>query len=158
MKAISLWQPWASLVAIGAKRIETRSWSTSYRGPLAIHAARRWTRDQRRLCLTDHFAAALEGAGLKRPGCRAFEINLPLGAVIATCEIAHCVEIAPGRRKLWGEQCFIPPEAPELLFGNYAPGRFAWILENVKLLEEPIPAVGRQALFNWTPRADRRRA
>src|SRR5690348_17556570 len=40
MKALTLTQPWASLVAIGAKRIETRSWSTSYRGPLAIHAAK----------------------------------------------------------------------------------------------------------------------
>ncbi len=40
MKAITLHQPWATLVAVGAKRIETRSWATSYRGPLAIHAAR----------------------------------------------------------------------------------------------------------------------
>lgn len=40
MKAITLTQPWATLVAIGAKRIETRSWATRYRGPLAIHAAK----------------------------------------------------------------------------------------------------------------------
>ena len=40
MKALTLTQPWASLVAIGAKRIETRSWSTPYRGLLAIHAAK----------------------------------------------------------------------------------------------------------------------
>ncbi len=40
MKAISLLQPWATLVAIGAKRIETRSWATNYRGPLAIHASK----------------------------------------------------------------------------------------------------------------------
>lgn len=38
MKALSLWQPWASLVALGEKRIETREWSTRYRGELAIHA------------------------------------------------------------------------------------------------------------------------
>src|SRR5258708_5270609 len=41
VKALTLWQPWASLIAVGAKTIETRSWSTSYRGPLAIHAAKR---------------------------------------------------------------------------------------------------------------------
>ena len=39
MKALTLWQPWASLVALGHKRIETRCWSTKYRGDLAIHAA-----------------------------------------------------------------------------------------------------------------------
>jgi len=41
MKALSLWQPWASAIALGSKRIETRGWATSYRGPLAIHAAKR---------------------------------------------------------------------------------------------------------------------
>lgn len=34
MKAIRLWQPWASLIALGHKTIETRSWPTKYRGPL----------------------------------------------------------------------------------------------------------------------------
>ena len=40
MKALSLTQPWATLVVIGAKRIETRFWHTSYVGPLLIHAAK----------------------------------------------------------------------------------------------------------------------
>lgn len=40
MKAVTLTQPWATLVAIGAKQIETRSWPTNYRGPLAIHAGK----------------------------------------------------------------------------------------------------------------------
>jgi len=39
VKTLTLSQRWATLVALGAKRIETRSWRTSYRGPLAIHAA-----------------------------------------------------------------------------------------------------------------------
>jgi len=47
MKAISLWQPWATLISIGAKRIETRSWETLYRGSIVIHAAKRWSKDQR---------------------------------------------------------------------------------------------------------------
>src|ERR1700694_3122793 len=41
MKALSLWQPWASLIAMGLKEFETRHWATSYRGPLVIHAAKR---------------------------------------------------------------------------------------------------------------------
>ena len=36
-----MWQPWASLIAIGAKQIETRHWPTKYRGPIAIHTAKR---------------------------------------------------------------------------------------------------------------------
>ena len=44
MKALTIWQPWASLIAGGAKQYETRSWATQYRGPIAIHAAARYTR------------------------------------------------------------------------------------------------------------------
>ena len=48
MRALSLWQPWASGIALGAKRIETRSWSTPYRVPIAIHAAKKWGGEQAR--------------------------------------------------------------------------------------------------------------
>ena len=41
MKALSLRQPWANLIADGRKTIETRTWRTRYRGPLAIHASAR---------------------------------------------------------------------------------------------------------------------
>ena len=41
MKAITIWQPWGSAIAIEAKGYETRGWATSYRGPIAIHAAKR---------------------------------------------------------------------------------------------------------------------
>ena len=40
MKTLTFLQPWATLVALEAKRIETRSWRTSYRWPLAIHASK----------------------------------------------------------------------------------------------------------------------
>ena len=43
IKALTLWQPWASLIAWGEKQYETRSWSTEYRGLLAIHASKRET-------------------------------------------------------------------------------------------------------------------
>src|SRR5271154_3146538 len=39
MKALTLWQPWASLMAMGHKKVETRVWETKYREPIAIHAA-----------------------------------------------------------------------------------------------------------------------
>lgn len=49
MKAITLWQPWATAMAMGVKRIETRSWFTRHRGDLLICAAKRspqnWERE-----------------------------------------------------------------------------------------------------------------
>lgn len=41
MKVITLIQPWATLIALGEKQIETRSWSTKYRGEIAIHAGKK---------------------------------------------------------------------------------------------------------------------
>jgi len=40
MKAITIHQPYASLIACGAKIYETRSWATKYRGKIAIHAGK----------------------------------------------------------------------------------------------------------------------
>ena len=37
----------------------------------------------------------------------------------------------------------------ELAFGNYTPGRYAWILEGVKPLADPIPAKGALSLWEW---------
>src|SRR5689334_8102777 len=51
MKVISLLQPWASLVVIGAKQIETRSWNTKYRGPLLIHASKKYQVAQKKLAV-----------------------------------------------------------------------------------------------------------
>lgn len=46
MKAISIRQPWAWLIAHGHKDIENRSWRTNYRGPVLIHAAKGMTKDE----------------------------------------------------------------------------------------------------------------
>ena len=50
MKDISLWQPWASLIALDQKSIETMGWGTRFRGPIAIHAAKRFQRDEKLIC------------------------------------------------------------------------------------------------------------
>lgn len=39
MKVISIMQPWATLIVLGHKKIETRSWNTKYRGEILIHAS-----------------------------------------------------------------------------------------------------------------------
>ena len=125
MKAISLWQPWASYIAVGMKRFETRHWSTSYRGPLAIHAAkRRLTEDEQYL---------LEDYPLPAP-------VFPLGAIVATCELVDCIRMT--------DALIANRERRELCLGNWEPGRFAWALIDVIALSAPIPMRGRQGLFD----------
>lgn len=128
MKALSLWQPWATLVAIGAKQWETRGWSTSYRGPLLICAAKRpMDLATRGIVKLSPFRDVLA------------DVVLPFGAALCVVnlrDVEPAEDVAP--RLSWNE----------FHFGNYAPGRFAWRLDCLRPLPEPIPIVGRQGLFN----------
>ena len=132
MKCLTLIQPWATLVAVGAKKIETRSWWTSYRGPLAIHAAKAFPATCINGCLEKPFYTVLRQAGCWPPH------DLPRGCVLATCTLRDCI---PTR----GLQII----GAELAFGDYTPGRWAWVLEDVKRLPEPIPARGALGLWEW---------
>jgi hypothetical protein len=105
MKALTLWQPWATLIANGTKTIETRSWSTSYRGPLAIHAAAaippgmdgpagmigRFSMDRERRG-QPWYLLDRDWPGRDR-GAYQYPIHLPLGAVVATCRLVDVVAI-----------------------------------------------------------------
>lgn len=142
MKAISLWQPWASAIAAGLKTMETRSWSTAYRGPLAIHAAKRWTKDE--IYFWEEHVQA-RGKINERDAFGKIQIfsseQLPLGCIVATCEIYGCVSTNDP-----------PPEnhlcpAGEGDWGNYSEGRYAWLLRDIKAIT-PIPCVGRQGFFD----------
>jgi len=132
MKAMTLWQPWATLVAIGAKRIETRSWSTNYRGPLAIHAA--VSKKGHEACLREPVRSTLEAFHYR--SCAA----LPTGKVIAICEL---IDILPT------EDVRDIVENRELAFGDFETGRYAWLLEDVRSLPIAMPATGRQGLWTW---------
>jgi activating signal cointegrator 1 len=162
VKAITLTQPWASLVAIGAKRIETRSWSTKYRGPLAIHAAKKFPQEAWDICEEYPFFDALYAGGFGGVRKDEFEDNeaflyqqmLPLGCAIATCELVICMPIPKFMTNFFipheGIGTFtLPPGEPELSFGDYTPGRFAWILANIKPLPDPVEAKGMLGLWEW---------
>jgi hypothetical protein len=144
VKTISLWQPWASLIAIGAKKVETRHWSTSHRGPLVIHAAKtkdgyddiishREENGERALRLRPPFGDVLRAAGYERL------IELPLGALLCVVDLVDCVPTESLAAKI-SEQ--------ERAFGNYGSGRFGWILENVRVLPAPVPYRGAQGIFS----------
>lgn len=138
MYALTLRDPWATLVAIGAKRIETRSWRTHYRGPLAIHAAKCLApADWAAVSERPEVARALRGAGIASLDER------PRGAIIA---IAELVAVLPTEEIVAAADQYLLGD--ERHFGDYAPGRFGWLLVNVKPLSAPIPARG--ALGLWT--------
>ena len=134
MRAISLWQPWATFVALGLKKFETRSWGTAYRGPLLIHAAKRpMTGIEKELVyyLKNEYGdlcACLNNA------------EFPLGALVASCELFDVLESGKD---------FQPLEVDPLEYdlGNYEQGRFAWKLLSIKALE-PISFKGSQGFFH----------
>lgn len=134
MKAITLTQPWAMLVALGSKKIETRSWSTSYRGPLAIHAAKGYPRDARNLCITEPFFSELMQWG-------EYFDDPPRGVVIAKCNLV-------GIEKILSVEFQTRISRTEKAFGDYTPGRYAWFLEDVQPFG-PYPAKGALGLWDW---------
>lgn len=141
MKAITLWQPWATLIALGAKLIETRSWKTDYRGPLAIHAASRppeWTDNPDIERVLAYYGYE---NGVHQDGPIEF---LPRASVVAICELLSC-EPTDELLRVPGNK-----EAQEP-FGDFSPGRFGWVLADVVRLETPIRARGRQQLWDWEP-------
>jgi len=132
MKAISLIQPWASLIAAGAKEIETRSWGTAYRGDLAIHASKGYRKGGKK-----GFAELLEEWPFNTvlpPG-----YDYPRGYIVATCKLIDCIKITG----------YDLPGLVEQHFGDYMPGRYAWYLDEVMVLDEPIPAKGSLGLWEW---------
>ena len=142
--ALTFTDPWGSLVASGAKRIETRSWATPYRGPLAIHIAKTLPLEAEVLCGDEPFCQALEAAGYSWTyGLSRNPWKLPLGCVVALVRVEQVQPIAPG---------FLVDEQ-ERAFGNYTPGRFAWHFSQVYRLREPLPARGALGMWRWTPPA-----
>jgi len=137
MKALSLWQPWASLIAWGAKQYETRDWTTSYRGLLAIHAAKRKPTYNDTVHMKDQFYPVMQQN--MRPDFCTLD-NLPLGVVLCIVKLKAIYRT---------EQCAPHLSERELAFGNYAPGRAAWELEVVEVLDRPIPAKGSQGFWEW---------
>lgn len=146
MKAITLWQPWASLLACGVIEYETRSWSTKYRGPMAIHAA---------VSEPKNLLYQISGTITSILGTD----NLPdysRGAVIATANLIACHEIKEdnlGNIGFWysknGLWEFYAVSEQQAMLGDWQPGGYAWEFTDMKMLEVPIPAKGRQRIWNW---------
>lgn len=127
MKGITLWQPWATAMAIGKKTIETRSWPTHYRGDILICSAVRkpeaWQRE------------ILHGVN-----------DLPLGCALCIVELFACVSTDGFKPE---------PGSDEALLGDYSSGRWAWKTRNLRTLKEPIRWRGKQGLWIVSPEQEK---
>lgn len=140
MKVISIIQPWATLIAMGEKKFETRSWSTKYRGELAIHSSKKIDKS---ICRQDPFYSVLAKHGYD-------ESNLPTGVILATCQLSNCFKVFADKgtsAALEAGRMVRIVEGDEYEFGDYSQGRYAWELRDVNALVEPIPAKGQLSLW-----------
>ena len=127
MKFLSIWQPWAQMLAIGEKEYETRSWSTNYRGVLAIHASKK-----NDLCrYSEPFRSLLRKHGLS--------YDLPMGCIVGVCRVVDCVSTVSIRNSV-SEQ--------EYSLGDFGIGRYAIKVEGAVLLKSPVPMRGMQGIVN----------
>ena len=132
MRTLTLVQPWATLIALGAKTIETRSWYTPYRGPLYIHAGK----NVDGVVMMGESEAAKAFRQALRAGGFDRATDVPRGVIVCQCVLSDVRMIARGYE----------PPATERLFGNYQPGRYAWHLTDVQPVV-PIPARGSLGLW-----------
>jgi hypothetical protein len=134
MKALTIQQPFATLIAIGAKRIETRSWSTNHRGPIAIHCSSNFPKGYEHLCLDGPFIKALT-AGKVSNG----DLHDQRGKIVATANLCAVERVGN----------FNVPGGQEFEFGNFEHGRYMWYLKDVKRLAAPVAMKGTQGLWEF---------
>jgi hypothetical protein len=174
MKAISLWQPWASLIACGAKPFETRHWAPPaglIGQTIAIHAAKKIDKAARQFAedlmygqhsaggfdLAHQLSESMEGVPDELMGLFGMAA-LPVGCLVCTARLDAAFQLG---EKAHGTALpaasvvrrLISRPMPECFtvryddFGDYAPGRWAWLLRDVKPLQPTEGVVGRQGFF-----------
>jgi len=134
MKALTIIQPFAELIASGVKRVENRTWYFKHRGPLAIHA----------------------GKSLKYGGQSIYEMagyydlpreRLALGAVIAVVDVIDCVKLV-----VTPERVVVPTSAQSrhdwLNDHEHTEGPYCFVLANVRRLARPLFMNGKQGPFD----------
>lgn len=120
MRALTVCQPYAELIARGEKRVENRSWATDYRGLLAIHAGKG----------TDYME---DEDWQKYP-------DLAWGAVVAVAYLVNCVRYVA--RGAWSHRY------PWMLTHQHAEGPICWVLEDVRRLRQPVSCDGQRGLWS----------
>src|SRR5260370_13920278 len=127
MRAISVLQPWASLLIRGVIRRQTRPAQTPSRGLLAIHAGSRFPPDARALCHREPCKSLL-----RRANHDGWSL-LPCGFILGTAELVSCTRV----EEFAGEANTVPD------LGDYQPGSWVWEFTNPVAFRVPFAAPGR---------------
>ncbi len=129
MKVLSLTEPYATLIRMGIKTIETRSWKTNYRGELYIHASSTKMKKEYRENLELMNLVSKE------------ELNY--GNIIVKCQLTDCIKMDDDYVDKIKKE-----DRNNFITGIYEKGRYAWILEDIEVLEHPIKAKGHLGIWN----------
>ena len=149
MYAITLHQPWATLIALGIKTVETRSWPAPERllgQTVAVHAGKRVVRRPGE-CIERELRARLGEDWIR---------TIPTGAVLATATLAGIAQVDYAGLIIGHAVHDVDTEmgcavgagrTPIDPWGDFSAGRWLWFLDDVEALPEQIPAVGRQGFW-----------
>jgi len=121
MKALSVIMPWPWLILKHGKDVENRSWQTSYRGRILIHASKK--PDKNSIQIMSLFNATPTETELK-------EFFTWYGCIVGAVELVDCVK---NYKSPWAES-----------------GAFHWVLKNPVLFDKPVPAKGSLGLWEYT--------
>lgn len=144
MKALSIKQPWASLIAYGIKDIENRTWKTNFRGRIYIHASGTGVKDKfSALTKEQRFEAETHP---KDFNVLYFD-DLPKSAIIGEVDIIDCVI---NHESIWSEHVKPDDQLLKDVLGIDPKPIYNWVLENAVLYDEPILNVkGKLSLWDF---------
>jgi len=129
MKVLTIQEPYATLIMLGYKKIETRSWKTNYRGELYIHAGK--SKNFLKM-IDDNTRNLIENTSLN------------FGNIICKADLIDCIEMT---------STFIDElkneNVEEFKLGIYQNGRYAWVFDNIMILQEPVSANGKLNVWNY---------
>lgn len=146
MKALTVRQPYATLIVHGIKRIETRTWQTSYRGPLMIHAASGIPL----MPPVNSSAHELLLQVLYKLGY-ASTIHLPRGMALGHVSLVTC-------RRSESLVIGVDLSEDEFHLGDYSPKRFAWMLMEPRIFKSPVEIKGKLGIWTFLEEKTRREA
>ncbi|MBQ8901455.1 MAG: ASCH domain-containing protein [Bacilli bacterium] len=129
MKVITIREPFASLIATSKKKIETRSWKTNYRGKIYIHAG---------------LSKVTKEYDISNISYLLQDLKYSYGYIICEAELIDCIYMT----KEYIED-LKSNNYQEYLVGKYEEGRYAWILDNIKPLENKIEVKGKLGIWNY---------
>ncbi len=143
MKVLSIIQPWASLIILGHKLIETRCWNTDFRGEFLLHSSAAKTAESR----SYHLDFQQQFYTLQLPKYE----DLPLGMIIGKVTLATTISTNHLKRNSTIEQGSDKWTLTnqEVAFGDYSEDRYAWCLKDPVIFNNPIPAKGQLRFWNY---------